>query len=85
MKDSTFKDSYIEYVTLHVPAEYIDNYKNDSFWGSSFKEIVAIDPNSVVLPNVERDSPVVYDLNGRRVSHPTSGLYIVNGKKVYVR
>jgi len=26
-----------------------------------------------------------YDLSGRRVSNPTRGLYIVNGKKVYVK
>jgi len=85
VESNAFEGSYIDYVTLHVPAEYIDNYKNHSFWGNSFKEIVAIDPNSVVMPKVEGESPVAYDLNGRRVSHPTSGLYIVNGKKVYVR
>lgn len=28
---------------------------------------------------------LLYDLAGRRVSHPTSGIYIRNGKKVYVR
>jgi len=83
--DSTFSGSYIEYVSLHVLAEHMENYTNDSFWGNSFKEIVPIDPNSVVLPNVEGNSPVVYDLNGRRVAHPTPGLYIINGKKVYVR
>ena len=27
----------------------------------------------------------VYDLSGRRVSEPTKGLYIVNGKKVFVK
>ena len=26
----------------------------------------------------------VYDLQGRRVTQPTKGLYIVNGKKVFV-
>jgi hypothetical protein len=25
---------------------------------------------------------VYYDLSGRRVEHPTKGLYIVNGKKI---
>ena len=30
-------------------------------------------------------APVYYDLQGRRVDHPTKGLYIVNGKKVMVR
>lgn len=28
---------------------------------------------------------VVYDLSGRRVTNPKSGLYIVNGKKVYIK
>ena len=32
----------------------------------------------------ELDGPV-YDLLGRRVSHPSKGFYIVNGKKVFVR
>lgn len=27
----------------------------------------------------------IYDLSGRRVKHPTTGLYIVNGKKVYIK
>ena len=27
----------------------------------------------------------VYDLQGRRVSKPTKGLYIVNGKKVIIK
>lgn len=26
-----------------------------------------------------------YDLNGRRVTHPTNGLYIINGKKVIIK
>lgn len=31
------------------------------------------------------DTPQYYDLSGRRVEHPTQGLYIVNGKKVVVK
>ena len=38
----TFKDSYIEYATLHVPAGSLDNYKKKDPW-SIFKTIVAID------------------------------------------
>ena len=26
--------------------------------------------------------PIIYDLSGRRVHHPTKGIYIINGKKV---
>ena len=29
-------------------------------------------------------SAVVFDLQGRRVQNPTKGLYIVNGKKVFI-
>ena len=29
--------------------------------------------------------PVYYDLQGRRVLHPTKGLYIVNGRKVFLK
>jgi len=28
---------------------------------------------------------VVYDLQGRRVQNPTNGIYIINGKKVYIK
>ena len=38
--------------------------------------------------NVERltlNDDAVYDLSGRRVSTPAKGMYIVNGKKVYVK
>ena len=36
--------------------------------------------------NVERETlnGEVYDLQGRRVVNPTKGLYIVNGKKVFI-
>jgi hypothetical protein len=27
---------------------------------------------------------VIYNLRGQRVAHPTHGLYIVDGKKVYI-
>ena len=41
--------------------------------------IQAIDNGQLTIDNV------VYDLQGRRVSQPTKGLYIVNGKKVVVK
>ena len=41
---ATFLDSYIEYISLHVPASAIDAYKSMAPW-NEFKEIVAL-PNS---------------------------------------
>lgn len=38
-------------------------------------------------PQVERggEADVYYDLSGRRVSHPTKGIYIRSGKKVFIK
>ena len=33
----------------------------------------------------EQDEAVYYDLSGRRVENPAKGIYIVNGKKVYIK
>ena len=39
----------------------------------------------IEMPTVEDNADaVVYDLQGRRVQNPTKGLYIVNGKKVFI-
>ena len=43
-----------------------------------FDEATGID---ATLMNSENVDGVVYDLQGRRISQPTKGLYIVNGKK----
>ena len=46
-----------------------------------------VEPTAIEGLEVIIDSPnaVVYDLGGRRVEHPVKGLYIVNGKKVFVK
>jgi hypothetical protein len=38
---------------------------------------ISIRPNNETAPKED----VIYDLQGRRVNHPTRGIYIVNGKK----
>lgn len=46
------------------------------------------DPNSSIEAieiNGQRTAPVYYDLQGRRHSRPTKGLYINNGKKVVIK
>ena len=45
-------------------------------------------PTSIsTLPTTEKKESVgeVYDLMGRRVQHPAKGMYIQNGKKVWVK
>lgn len=33
----------------------------------------------------ENNSGIIYDLSGRRVENPTKGIYIMNGKKIFVK
>lgn len=66
-----------------------------SFWGNGGFKIKAIGTTkesvlnttgiSATLMNNERVNSEIYDLLGRKVSQPTKGLYIVNGKKVIIR
>ena len=37
------------------------------------------------IDNGQLTVDVYYDLQGRRVAHPTKGMYIVNGKKVIIK
>lgn len=50
--------------------------------------IIAIVPDPTAIPSVaisDLGNAVVYDLMGRRVSAPEKGIYIINGKKVFVK
>ena len=49
----------------------------------SFNEATGI--SATLNDNVEMINDNVYDLQGRSVSQPTKGLYIVNGKKVIIK
>ena len=48
----------------------------------SFGDVTGIE-NLTIMPS-RKGEGMVYDLQGRRVAQPTKGLYIVNGKKVFV-
>lgn len=59
---TAFENSYIDYVTLYVPAESVDKYKSVAPW-SGFKEIVAIEespsePETIIINGIS------YELNG---------------------
>ena len=41
--------------------------------------------DKTILGNEKKDDAFIYDLMGRRVIHPKTGLYIVGGKKVWVK
>ncbi len=53
-----FKDSYIEYATLHVPAQSVDAYKAAEPW-KDFKEIVPIEGTESGEPTETDDDKIV--------------------------
>lgn len=85
-----FKDSYIDYATLHVPAVSLDAYKAANPW-KNFKEIVALtddDPKSTEIMMIEatsNENNIIYDLKGVRLSEPQKGINIINGKKYVIQ
>ena len=60
-----------------------------TYRGSLAPEFFSFDGNTTSINEVrgkmEDVSGEYYDLQGRRVSQPTKGLYIVNGKKVVIK
>ena len=45
------------------------------------QQVAGITPATMRCPDERTTPPAVYDLSGRRVKHPSHGIYIVNGKK----
>lgn len=69
--NNAFKDSYIEYVTLHVPNAAINAYKQTTPW-SSFKEIVSLNEENPEA--LKCASPTISYVNGKiYVSCDTEG------------
>lgn len=58
---SAFQDSYIEYVTLHVPRSSMENYKTAAIW-KDFGSIVALEDE----PGVEKcATPIISIVDGK--------------------
>ena len=58
--ENAFKDSYPEYITLHVPEKSVEAYKANTIWGK-FKEIIGfhVDEPSEVVEIVTPDGEVI--------------------------
>lgn len=65
--------------TNHADLDFIQ------WHGTTPAEVAAGIGNAPRTENGEEWNNAVYDLQGRRVSQPTRGLYIVNGKKIIVK
>ena len=92
IQSSVFLHSPIENATLHVPENMIEAFRTTVPW-SGFGNIVALLPEDltnevkyVLAPEPENDTPILYDLSGRRLEQkPAKGIYIQGRKKILVR
>lgn len=90
-KETPFDSRHYQSVVLVVPNGTVDAYKSSAVW-KEFATIRESDVNAVTPPvHVPQASSVVYDLNGVRVlpqrdaqQGAAKGIYIVNGKKMYL-
>ena len=66
------------YTMFNVNRFYLNRKGSNDNW-----TYTSVDTPEIVP--AETEAPVVYDLQGRRVEKVQHGLYIVNGKKVFVK
>ena len=59
--------------------------KNNEVNGAKATIVVNDFTTDMMTIDNKRDKGVVYDLQGRKVSNPTKGLYIINGKKILIQ
>ena len=73
--------------SLYVPSEAKSAYQQAEQWREFFFiEDLPLGINDVVDDeNYNGFSGIYYDLNGRAVENPAKGIYIINGKKVFVK
>ena len=91
MSENTFDDDDdgdidISNVTLRVPRESVQKYKDHPVWGKFKIEVITgIDEVEDAMPKAEVED-AIYDLSGKAVNgNLPHGIYIRNGKKVAVK
>ena len=85
----TFSSVITNSATLYVPVGAKTAYEAADYW-KNFTNIVEMEFTGIdeVVDEVKGENSKVkdvYDLSGRKVTNPTKGIYIVNGKKVLLK
>lgn len=84
--ENVFWEVNTDYCKLYVPEGCEESYRNRPLW-SIFTNILGYDfsaDTGVSVIEVDGAIPTYYDLRGIRVSNPSRGLYIVNGKVINI-
>lgn len=89
LDETSFYNTNIGKAILHVPSSSINQYKSAPIW-KDFGSIIAIedkDPKTTAINTISSENRRcnIYDLRGKRVDNISSGIYIINGKKRYVK
>lgn len=81
------------YSVLYVPKGSLAAYESSPYWGyRHFEKIVEGEPedensgtsiSAILAPQPNRDE--YFNLQGQRVETPTKGLYIKNGRKIFIK
>ena len=81
--------SVFEYVdkekcNLHVPANSKTKYSSTKYWNEFFN---ILHPGETGIDCIEGDANKykIYNLKGEHVNHPGTGVYIIDGKKQYIK
>ncbi len=89
LTDGTFKNNANRAYMLLSELKVGDDNIDTSAPGSQLSNGYRFDfSGTTAIESVETESTapaVYYDLSGRRVENPAKGIYIVNGKKVYIK
>lgn len=89
LDETSFYNTNIGKAILHVPSSSINQYKSAPIW-KDFGSIVAIedkDPKTTAINTISSENRRcnIYDLRGKRVDNISSGIYIINGQKRYIK
>lgn len=84
----SFDDNSYRNATLYVPMEAVETYRTMEPW-KNFTDIQGVDMSGIkdakVTATTATSPHIYYDLNGRKLNEPKTGLNIINGKKVMVK
>lgn len=82
-------DKFLQYTgTSFVANKAFFNLDYNPMSNNEAKLIILFDEDNVttgITETVGKTNSVSYDLQGRKVEHPTTGIYIVNGKKMVIK
>ena len=84
ISQSVFNNVNKETCNLHVPANSKTKYSSTKYWNEFFN---ILHPGETGIDCIESDADKynIYNLKGVHVNHPDKGVYIINGKKQYIK